>query len=74
MRLLHIKATDGDDVWINPAHIISIGPVPPTPGCLTAPGRLRIRSIIKTTDGHIHTTEDPADLMIRMRVELGGDE
>ena len=65
MRILHIKQTDGDEVWINPMHIVAIEP--------DGDG-----SVIRTAGTRAHapltyvTDEDPTDLLIRLRVESGG--
>jgi hypothetical protein len=69
--MLHIKTTNGDDVWLNPEHIVSI--------------EAEANSTIVTTTGQCmyirqelcgplryHTNESPTDLMVQLRVELAG--
>ena len=75
MRILHIKQTDGDEVWINPMHIVAIEPdgdgsVIRTAG-IRAYGDGLHRPVV-TAPLTYNTDEAPADLLVRLRVESGG--
>ena len=67
--MLHITTTGGQDVWINPAQIVSIGVDGSHHGktVIRTTGTIRNSPLIYTTD------EAPTDLLVRLGVGLGGE-
>ena len=68
--MLHIKTTNGEDTWLNPAHIVSIEPEKTGSAIRTTGNRPFGNGSVGPLE--YHTAETPTDLLVRLRVESGG--